>query len=104
MNGALKEELYQQITVVKELAKKQGRELTYDKTNHPLSSRYDEMDAVLIFDHVFIPWERVLACEDPEFSWVLRIEPCSALLSQHQTVARLVSKLESVDSNSKTIL
>ena len=26
-----------------------------DKTNHPLSSRYDEMDAVLIFDHVFIP-------------------------------------------------
>ncbi|KMK78215.1 LLM class flavin-dependent oxidoreductase [Alkalihalobacillus pseudalcaliphilus] len=29
MNGALKEELYQQITVVKELAKKQGRELTY---------------------------------------------------------------------------
>ncbi|KMK78213.1 4-hydroxyphenylacetate 3-hydroxylase family protein [Alkalihalobacillus pseudalcaliphilus] len=67
-----------------------------DKTNHPLSSRYDEMDAVLIFDHVFIPWERVLACEDPEFSWVLRIEPCSALLSQHQTVARLVSKLESV--------
>ncbi|CAM3894027.1 4-hydroxyphenylacetate 3-hydroxylase N-terminal domain-containing protein [Alicyclobacillus pomorum] len=30
-----------------------------DEDNHPLSSRYEEMDAVLIFDDVLVPWERV---------------------------------------------
>lgn len=64
--------------------------------DHPLSSRFDEMDAVLIFDDVFIPWERVLVHEDPELSWKLRIDPASSLLSQHQTVVRLISKLEGV--------
>ncbi|WP_413377814.1 4-hydroxyphenylacetate 3-hydroxylase family protein [Alkalihalobacillus sp. 1P02AB] len=64
--------------------------------DHPLSARFDEMDAVLIFDNVFIPWERVLVCEDADFSWELRNDIASALLSQHQTVVRLISKLESV--------
>ncbi|WP_240371585.1 4-hydroxyphenylacetate 3-hydroxylase family protein [Anoxybacteroides rupiense] len=64
--------------------------------DYPLSSRFDEMDAVLIFDEVFLPWERVLVYEDPEFSWKLRIDRAASLLSQHQTVVRLVSKLESV--------
>ncbi len=67
-----------------------------DTSNHPLSSRFDEMDAVLIFDNVLIPWERVLVAEDPELAWKLRIETASSLLSQHQTVVRLISKLESV--------
>ncbi|MDF2904329.1 MAG: 4-hydroxyphenylacetate 3-hydroxylase [Bacillus sp. (in: firmicutes)] len=64
--------------------------------DHPLSSRFDEMDAVLIFDDVFIPWERVIVHEDPELAWKLRINPASSLLSQHQTVVRLISKLEGV--------
>ncbi|SDI00400.1 4-hydroxyphenylacetate 3-monooxygenase [Pseudomonas flavescens] len=34
------------------------------KTNHPLSSRFEEMDAVAIFDNVFIPWERVFCYRD----------------------------------------
>ncbi|HEV2989564.1 MAG TPA: 4-hydroxyphenylacetate 3-hydroxylase family protein [Candidatus Angelobacter sp.] len=34
--------------------------------DHPLSSRFDENDAVLIFDHAFIPWENVLVYRDPE--------------------------------------
>ena len=25
----------------------------------PLSSRYEEMDAVVVFENVFIPWERI---------------------------------------------
>ncbi len=32
----------------------------------PLSSQYDEMDALLIFDNVFVPWERVLLYNNPE--------------------------------------
>jgi len=34
--------------------------------DHPLSSRFDENDAVLIFDRAFIPWENVLVYRDVE--------------------------------------
>jgi 4-hydroxyphenylacetate 3-monooxygenase len=34
--------------------------------DHPLSSRFDENDAVMIFDRVFVPWENVLVYRDPE--------------------------------------
>ncbi len=34
------------------------------KKNHPLSSRFEEMDAVAIFDNVFVPWERVFCYRD----------------------------------------
>ena len=34
--------------------------------DHPLSSRFDENDAVLLFDNDFIPWENVLVYRDPE--------------------------------------
>ncbi|AJY74774.1 4-hydroxyphenylacetate 3-hydroxylase family protein [Paenibacillus beijingensis] len=63
---------------------------------HPLSSRYDEMDAVLIFDEVFIPSERVFIKDDPEAIWNMRMDPAVVALSQHQTVVRLISKLEFV--------
>jgi 4-hydroxyphenylacetate 3-monooxygenase oxygenase component len=32
--------------------------------DYPLSSRFDEMDAVAIFDDVVVPWERVFLCGD----------------------------------------
>ncbi len=32
----------------------------------PLSSRYEEMDAVVIFDNVLVPWERVFMYGQPE--------------------------------------
>jgi len=34
--------------------------------DHPLSNRFDENDAVIIFDNVFVPWENVLVYRDPE--------------------------------------
>ena len=34
--------------------------------DHPLSSRFDENDAVMVFDNAFIPWENVLVYRDPE--------------------------------------
>ncbi|RXZ82954.1 4-hydroxyphenylacetate 3-hydroxylase [Paenibacillaceae bacterium] len=63
------------------------------REDDPLSSRYDEMDAVLIFDDVFVPWERVFIKDDPEAIWRLRQDPAAVALSQHQTVVRLISKL-----------
>ncbi|QOT81055.1 4-hydroxyphenylacetate 3-monooxygenase, oxygenase component [Cupriavidus basilensis] len=34
------------------------------RNNHPLSARYEEMDAVALFDSAFIPWERVFCYRD----------------------------------------
>ncbi|WP_241236279.1 4-hydroxyphenylacetate 3-hydroxylase family protein [Brevibacillus marinus] len=64
--------------------------------NHPLSARFDEMDAVLIFEDALIPWERVFIRDDPEAVWRVRTSPAASALSQHQTVVRLLSKLETV--------
>ena len=32
----------------------------------PLSSRYEEMDAVIVFDNVLVPWERIFMYGEPE--------------------------------------
>jgi 4-hydroxyphenylacetate 3-monooxygenase len=34
--------------------------------DYPLSSRFDENDAIFVFDNVFIPWEDILIYRDPE--------------------------------------
>ncbi len=34
--------------------------------DHPLSSMFDEQDAVVVFDDVLVPWDRVFILEDPE--------------------------------------
>ncbi|MDP6644886.1 MAG: 4-hydroxyphenylacetate 3-hydroxylase N-terminal domain-containing protein [Rhodospirillales bacterium] len=34
--------------------------------DHPMSSRFDEIDTVVIFDDVFIPWERVFLYREPQ--------------------------------------
>lgn len=34
--------------------------------DNPLSSRFDENDAYVIFDNAFIPWENVLVYRDLE--------------------------------------
>lgn len=38
----------------------------FDLTDHPLGARFEEMDAVAIFDNVFVPWERVFCYRDLE--------------------------------------
>lgn len=64
--------------------------------DHPLSSRFDEMDAVLVFDDALIPWENVFIYRDPDAIWKLRSNPFSHAVSLHENVARLASKLEFV--------
>ncbi|HEV2137460.1 MAG TPA: 4-hydroxyphenylacetate 3-monooxygenase, oxygenase component [Nitrososphaerales archaeon] len=34
--------------------------------DHPLANRFDEQDAVVVFDDVLVPWERVFILEDPD--------------------------------------
>ena len=36
------------------------------RLDHPLASRFDEMDATAVFDNVLVPWERVFVNQDLE--------------------------------------
>ncbi|MGN7455318.1 4-hydroxyphenylacetate 3-hydroxylase family protein [Paenibacillus pasadenensis] len=65
-----------------------------DTEDHPLSGRYDELDAVLVFDDALIPWERVFIHDDPAAIWKIRSDRLAASLSIHENIARLLAKLE----------
>jgi 4-hydroxyphenylacetate 3-monooxygenase len=66
----------------------------YSPFDHPLSSRFDENDAVMIFDNVFVPWENLLVYRDPEK--VNAFYPESRFVNRFtlQAGARLTVKLE----------
>ena len=36
--------------------------------DHPLGSRFDELDAMVIFDDVMVPWDRVFLIKDIELA------------------------------------
>ncbi|TVX94796.1 4-hydroxyphenylacetate 3-hydroxylase N-terminal domain-containing protein [Cohnella terricola] len=68
--------------------------VTKEIENHPLSGRYEDMDSVIIFDDVLVPWERVFIASDPEAIKKVQQDPVAAALAQHQSVVRLLSNLE----------
>lgn len=67
-----------------------------DADRHPLSALYEEMDAVLVFDDVLVPWERVFLLGQAEGVWFAHTQQFFNQLANHQTVVRLWAKLEFV--------
>jgi len=51
----------------------------------PLASRFEEMDCVVVFDQVFIPWERVFLCGD--------IARCNALYTETNAVVSMMHQV-----------
>lgn len=66
---------------------------TYD---HPLASRFDEQDAVVVFDDVLVPWERVFVFEDPERANRTNEETDAIVFMAHQATLREATKAEFV--------
>ncbi len=64
-----------------------------DMERHPFSSRFDEVDAALIFDDVVVPWERVFAYRDPQL--VFAVHGGTRPWATYSTMVRLVVRLES---------
>lgn len=62
--------------------------------DHPLGSRFEEMDAVAFFDNVFVPWERVFLLGDVELCNNLQTATNRHLHSGHQVVTKNVAKCE----------
>jgi aromatic ring hydroxylase len=63
--------------------------------DHPLSSRFEEMDCIAVFDDVLVPWDRVLVDGSPGSGEIINTlgADFNALLNV-QTSARLLSQLE----------
>jgi len=67
-----------------------------DERNHPLSSRFDEMDTFVVLDEVHVPWERVFIDGDIEAAnaWRDKTETAYAGLTYHQTAIKDLAKAE----------
>jgi 4-hydroxyphenylacetate 3-monooxygenase len=56
--------------------------------DHPLGSRFEEMDCTAVFDHVLVPWERVFLYGDQEYCQALfRATNCFSH-SMHQFITK----------------
>ncbi len=61
--------------------------------DHPLSSRFDENDAVVYFDEVKVPWERVFFRKDISMGQAQWHETRAHVLQNHQCQVRFAVKL-----------
>ena len=62
--------------------------------DHPLGSRFEEMDALVFFEDVLVPWERVFLLGDVELCDRLTHGPSFLAHGDHQSVTRQVAKSE----------
>ena len=62
--------------------------------DHPFGSRYEEMDAVVIFDDVLVPWENVLLLRDVERCNAAYVRTGAVVNMAHQVVVKNVAKTE----------
>ena len=66
-----------------------------NRFDHPLSSRFEEMDCVVIFDDVLVPWDRVMVDGGPGSAAVLnQVGGNMAAMVNVQTSARMLSQME----------
>ena len=64
--------------------------------DHPLGSRFEEMDCVVFFEDVLVPWERVFMLGDTDLINGTGMTTHSAAHSAHQGAAKNLAKCEFV--------
>ena len=64
--------------------------------NTPLSSRYEEMDCLVVFDNVLVPWNRVFFYDNLSVSNRFLSESSFLPFTLHQVVSRQIIKTEFV--------
>ena len=71
-------------------------DLQRTRFDHPLGSRFEEMDAIAFFDNVLVPWERVFLLGDVDLCNNMSMATGQYVHSGHQVVAKNVVKCEFV--------
>lgn len=64
--------------------------------DHPLGSRFDEMDAIVIFDDVEVPWDRVFMVGRPDLCNQIYAATNAVVHMAHQVLIKNVAKTEFV--------
>lgn len=62
--------------------------------DHPLGTRFEESDALLIFDDVLVPWERVFLHGNVDLANRMYTETALRNHTAHQTGARAIAKMQ----------
>lgn len=62
--------------------------------DYPLSSRFDETDALVVFDRVVVPWERVFVYKNLALTRAQFYETPAHILGNHQAQVRFASKAQ----------
>ncbi|MGZ4159960.1 MAG: 4-hydroxyphenylacetate 3-monooxygenase, oxygenase component [Neobacillus sp.] len=62
--------------------------------NHPLSSRYEEMDSIVVFDNVLVPWDRVFYYNNVEAATEFLLQSSFYQFAYHQVITRQILKTE----------
>jgi 4-hydroxyphenylacetate 3-monooxygenase len=62
--------------------------------DHPLSSRFDEVDSIVLFDHVTVPWDRVFLHGNTDIASRLYTDSGFMPLQVHQVTSRNIVKTE----------
>ena len=60
--------------------------------DHPLGSRFEEQDAVVIFDDVFVPWEKIFLYRDVERCNQAYAATGAAVHMTHQVICKSIAK------------
>lgn len=60
----------------------------------PLSSRFEEMDSLVVFDDVLVPWERVFLYKDLQIAFQMLEDTNFHTLLLYQAVTRMIVKTE----------
>jgi 4-hydroxyphenylacetate 3-monooxygenase len=71
-------------------------DLERPRFDHPMGSRFEEMDAIAFFDHVLVPWERVFLLGDVDLCNNMALHTNQYVHSGHQVVTKNVVKCEFV--------
>ena len=62
--------------------------------DHPLGSRFEEMDAIVFFKDVLVPWERIFLLDNVELSNTAYAATNAVVHMMHQVIVKNVAKTE----------
>lgn len=78
---------------LKVLSRKSFEQHAVSRFDNPLSSQYDENDALIYFDDVKVPWERVFVCNDTDMCRAQFHDTAGHIMQNYQAQIRLSVKL-----------
>lgn len=71
--------------------------------DYPLASRFDETDALVVYDNVFVPWENIFVYRDTELCRNQWFETPAHIFGNNQAQIRFVTKLKFLTGLAKRI-